>query len=111
MHLPEIEGRSVYISGKITNNEQAALQFAKAHKDCIESGAAYVFNPMAAAVQVKRPGWMHDDHMRADIHELTSGRIDVILQIDGWRESGGALLESAIADMCGIERIDWSESE
>lgn len=105
-----MEGKRVYISGMITNNPHAAQEFARAHKWCIEHGAAEVFNPMAAAVQVKRPGWSHEQHMLADIHVLTSGRWDVLLQLPGWTLSGGAQLESAVADMCGIEREDWVDA-
>ena len=102
-----IKGRRVYISGAITNNPEAAAQFARAHKWLIDEGAADVFNPMAAGVQVRRPGWTHEQHMLADLHMLTSGHFDLLLQLPGWTTSGGAQLERAVADMCGIERQEW----
>ena len=45
--------------------------------------------------------------MLADLHYLTSGHYDLLLQLAGWTESGGAQLERAVADMCGIERQEW----
>ena len=109
--IDPIKGRRVYISGMITNNQDAAAEFARAHKWCRDHGAAEVFNPMAAGVQVKRPNWTHEQHMLADLHFLTSGHYDLLLQLPGWTFSGGAQLESAVADMCGIERADWSQYE
>ena len=109
--MGKLNGRHIYLSGAITNNPDAYDLFAMARRVASREGAHIVFNPLDERIQSMRPGWTHEQHMMADLHHLTSGHYDLLLQLPGWTFSGGAQLESAVADMCGIERADWSQYE
>jgi len=104
--FPDVEGRNVYISGPIDGDADAARKFALVHRACIDGGARTVFNPMAGAVQVRRPNWTREQHMLADVSTLTNGTTDMVLLMPGWTGSEGASLEHKVATACGIEAVD-----
>ena len=105
-HNPNFVGIDSQFAGARTHDADAALKFALAHRACIAGHAWTVFNPMAGAVQAARQGWTREQHMTADLHVLTSGTVDLLLLLPGWRDSEGATIEQAVAAECGIEQAE-----
>ena len=110
--MDNLKGKTVYISGPITDTEDAPERFAEATKVCRDLGAVEVFNPMDPDVQAWREGFDHDMHILSDLHILTqtamrNGKMcaafDAIVMLDGYGASKGAFAEQRCAEACGIE--------
>lgn len=106
-----LEGKNVFLSGPITDNDSYMDDFAKAKEACEKAGASFVFNPATA--------WGHSDkpsewYMIRDVHRLTEcvgGKplFDALVQLDGWSLSRGAMAEFHIALVCGIQCVPIEE--
>lgn len=115
-----VKDKAVFLSGPmagIENNNAAA--FAEAHALMIRAGAAEVYDP------VQR--WFgcfgleertHDAWMRESIRTLASDsghpsrpRWDVMVQLDGWNVSQGALTEDTVARSCMVAVVELREFE
>lgn len=115
MNLGEtrFDGLNVFISGPVTgfDRETTVARFASAAIKCKQLGAKSVFNPVETVPQ----GASHEDAMRRCLNELTmedfethEGFYDVLVQLNGWSYSRGAVAESDVATACGIRRCgEW----
>lgn len=112
----DLTGKNVYLSGPMSgiHNFNSAA-FEEARRVCIQAGASFVFNPCTA--------WGHSDrhkswYLRHDVHRLTESAdggeplFDCIVQLEGYADSKGAMLENAVAAACGIARVGiWEVRE
>ena len=89
----------IYISSKITGNENYLKDFEEAEKLLVERGHE-VINPC------KLPhdhGKTYEEYMKEDIRVLLG--CEGICMFGEWKTSRGATMEHNIARMCGIGRI------
>lgn len=100
----DIRGKNVFLSGPVSGMDrgEAADAFQAAYSRCVDAGARFVFNPVANV----DPRESHEHAMLQCLNELTTvgglGHYDLLVQLHGWRNSEGALMELAVADACGI---------
>ena len=130
MSRKPLEGKNVFLSGPMTgmpcNNLQA---FISAHKLLLEYGAKDIFNPAFQwlhELEQNKTEKSHEYYMRKCISELTKGdwfsedrefgidgdlpaRYDMLVRLDGWESSEGAVMESKVAEACGIQVVDLSD--
>lgn len=122
----DVRGKNVYLSGPMTGLDKYNVEaFASVHATLKEMGVGYVFNPalrylVTGANKLAEMG--HEDFMADTIHELTARekrsqvwswkmpmKYDLVLMLDGWRDSEGARMEKRVAEACGIEVCEFSE--
>lgn len=112
----KLDGLKVFLSGPIEGMRDASRPFSKAAKKARKAGAVDVFNPVTscAMFQMRQPG----QYARYRLHEVTRGDLqrdefeyDVVLMLDGWRESAVCVAEAAAAMVCGLEVIELWEME
>jgi hypothetical protein len=107
-----LTGLTVYLSGPITGDQKrAAKDFDAAAAKARKLGAVRAFNPLRACEM--HTGRDHAQYMRHCLHELTRGDLstseteyDVLLLLDGWRESAGCLAEVVAAHAIGCEVVE-----
>ena len=116
--MTSVKGKRVFLSGPMTGIEHYNVEaFARAHAIVKEAGADEVYDPAMewlVAEGRKGEGMTHEDWMRRCIHELTRNDLGFrhyhkLVQLPGWEDSGGALMEAAVADACGIQCVELSE--
>jgi len=90
----------IYISGKITGDDNFKRKFEKAATNCHLSGweRNKILNPCELPVQ---ENW--HDYMIMDIKELF--KCSHIFMLQDWKESKGARIEHAIAKETGLTII------
>jgi len=88
----------VYISGKITGNENYEKQFNEAERELKKMGYE-VFNP----ARIKE-NWSYEDYMKFDIKHLLE--CEQIYLLPNWEDSKGARLEKQIAETVGISTLE-----
>lgn len=117
--MTSVKNMRVFLSGPMTGIEHYNVEaFARAHAIVKEAGAEYVYDPAMewlVAEGRESESMTHADWMRRCIHELTRNDLvggrhyHRIVQLPGWEDSGGALVEAAVADACGIACVELSE--
>jgi hypothetical protein len=91
---------TVYISGPMTGHPDLNRPAFDAAERLLRGlGCTGVFNP---AAQDRPDGMPRERHMLLDLHELTSGRYSLLLQLPGSYKSEGAKAEAEVAKACGI---------
>lgn len=109
MNLPNVYGKSVYISGPMTNmpdHNRVALN--RVERACVDAGAAEVYNP-AYLIPNLGKGWQRPDFMLVDLStllEMARGNHMVMLQLPGWGLSTGCITEWMVAQQLGIECVE-----
>ena len=83
----------IYISGKITGDDNFKKKFKVAESKLRKSGWRIIANPTSFPAALT---W--EAYMIQDIRELFT--CDAIFMIDDWKESKGAKIEHAIALNC-----------
>ena len=117
MSMVSFVGKRVFLSGPITGREDFnRAEFAKAERIVRNLGAGMVYNP--AELPSADDAHRHSHWMIRTLHELTEyfgfPRIemnnkpmyDVLVLLDGWRESDGARVERVVAAACGIDVLE-----
>jgi len=125
-----LKGLNVFLSGPMTGYEcYNLLEFVKAHRRLQSLGAAYIYDPALIWLNRMVRGEKEESHefyMRETITELAKGKssqgllakkplYDIVVMLDGWEKSEGAMTETYVANACGIKvvqlgRIDeWIE--
>lgn len=87
----------IYLSGKITGNDNYLQDFEKAEKEMAALGFTVV-NPTKIVTFDKNKKWR--DYMKEDIKALVD--CDAIFLLKNWRDSRGARLEYEIAHSLGL---------
>lgn len=99
---------SVYISGKITGNENYKTDFLEAEKLLNKNGFDFM-NPVylgeALEAVIKSP--THEQYMRTCLEGLL--KCDAILMLPNWQYSEGAKVEKLVAESIGLPFIDEKE--
>lgn len=109
MNLPDVWGKSVYISGPMTHmpdHNRAALN--KVETACVDAGAAEVYNPAYLIPNLDK-GWERPDFMMFDLTqllEMAKGNHMVMLQLPGWRFSTGCMTEWMVAQQLGVKCVE-----
>lgn len=100
----------VYISGKITGNENYKQEFAQAERLLKKMGYE-VCNPVTLGKQLE--SWKYNptylDYMRADIKHLLN--CEGIYYLPSWKRSKGAKLERIIAEFFKMVEVEIFEVE
>ena len=128
--MVDVTGKTVFLSGPMTglpyNNLPA---FVSAHELLSGYGARRIFNPAFEwlhELERNEPEKSHEFYMRKCIGELAGSdwfsdiqspsedgeppaRYDMLVRLDGWEGSGGAVMESEVAEACGIRVVDLSD--
>ena len=114
-----VKGKNVFISGPMTglphNNVTA---FLEAHQLLNELGTRDVYDPayefyndVAHGRKVRE----HEYYMRRCVNRLTCSDVysnfknnhwDVMVQLDGWKDSEGCMTEYEVAMACGIRVVE-----
>ncbi len=112
LHDADLEGKRVYVSGPMTGYpDWNRMAFKLAEVECTEKGAKSVFNPAKDAPEEDDEVMTHEEYMIICLHMLTSFErvdnhprpiFDYLLLLPEWEKSGGAKLEKAVAESCGI---------
>lgn len=100
----------IYISGPMTGIENLnADAFFNMERSIIANGETPV-NPHRISRELQEAGVitpgmaekeMYNLYLRADIEALM--KCDVIIMLEGWQESKGAIIEFSVARMVGID--------
>lgn len=116
----DVTDKMIFLSGPITGRDyHNVAEFAVAHDKLKNAGAKYVYNPSIKHLSMgndKRRAMEHADYLTDTINELTKRekrsqgweliiprKYDMLVLLDGWEESDGAITERAVAMACGIE--------
>ena len=78
----------IYLAGKIYGNEDYKQQFKSAARRYSKGGQNIILNPA-----VMPEGLKPNDYMRMSFAMIDAA--DMVVFLDGWRESRGAMLEFA----------------
>lgn len=126
----DLKGKTVFLSGPMSGIEHMNVEaFAAAHYRVRELGAAEVYDPAVEYLTIRGEASLrtHEWWMMKCIGELSQpkqdGRggwdwydpdgyktyYDVLVSLDGWEESDGAVMERRVAEACGIKVVDISE--
>ena len=92
----------VYIAGPITGDPEYRLKFAAVAHAISASDGDSVINPAILPEGMDRP-----DSMAICLPMLM--RADIVVLLPGWRKSGGAQIEKALADYLRIRTVEISE--
>jgi hypothetical protein len=122
----DVKGKNVFLSGPMTGlDNYNVAAFCVAHAELKDAGAAYVMNPalgyLTKSVR-KCDAMSHEDWVADCLHELTARekrsqewvdviplKYDVVVQLDGWEQSDGAIVESQVAHAVGIPCVSMRE--
>ena len=88
----------VYLSGAITGNDDALIEFQEAEDQLSEQGYE-TFNPMSLQGKYRT----EKEYMRKDIEELA--KCEFICFVNDFSETSNANLEASIAIACGIKEL------
>lgn len=121
MESKPLKGMRVFLSGPMTGYEcYNLIEFTKAHRRLQELGATYIYNPAFDWLHGMQRGETeadHDYYMRKTVGELVrqdmaldeNGRArpfyDLVVLLDDWEASDGAMCEMFVARACGIRAI------
>lgn len=94
---------TVYISGPITGDYLYREHFADAERKLKLMGFRVV-NPVRISDKAKK-GATYEDYMMADISAMIAKRCRMIVMLDGWEKSRGAVFERECAMMFGMDVI------
>lgn len=114
-----VVGKTVFLSGPMTGKElYNTPAFAEAHAICKLAGARKIFDPAEQWLRSQEDEQDHTTYMRRCINELTQGlfnnmngpmyernKYEVLVQLEDWETSDGAVLEAQVAHACGIDVI------
>lgn len=116
--MVSVKGKNVFISGPMTGIAgYNAGAFADAHAQLKLLGAARIYDPVQEWFNDNEE-YEHDEYVRRCIACLVSRRTfqdeparfyDVLVQLPGWRQSTGALLESFVASSIGMRVVPIEE--
>lgn len=116
----DVRGKNVFLCGPMTGlYAYNVARFAWAHKSLLDAGAERVFDPAYEWYASLDAGHERDDHdscMRRTISELATGNgegnafYDMVITIDGWKDSEGASTEVRVARACGIPVYEMQEA-
>lgn len=101
---PDIAGKTVYLSGKITGDPDFKRKFKEWEMHVFSLGAGKVLNPARLP-----EGWEYNEYMEHCM--IMVRRCEVIALLPCWRASMGAQAESAYAYSLGKTVIHLSEHE
>jgi hypothetical protein len=87
----------IYISGKITGDEDIAFEIFERTEIWLSQGGYQVINPMKLPHRHDRT-WQ--SYMREDIEALV--KCDSIYMLHGWQKSKGACIEHSLAESIGL---------
>ena len=97
------EWPGVYLSGPMTGMPDCNRPMFDRYEAILRScGVQNVFNP---AAQERPDWWTWEMHMRADLHELTSGRYGMLLLLPDYDCSRGSALEMKVAAAIGMRVV------
>jgi len=107
--------KNVYLSGPMTNVINYNVPaFAEAHAVLKQMGAERIYDPaMEWLNEPNAEAHDHEHYMRKCIGELIridSDRkllYDMLVLLDGWKESDGCLTEVNVANACGIPCVEF----
>ena len=88
----------VYLSGAITGNDDALIEFLEAEDQLAQQGYD-CFNPMSLQGKYRT----EQEYMKRDILELA--KCEFICFVNDISTSNGARLESEVARVCGIKEL------
>lgn len=100
-HSGAIRKKRIYISGKITGNENHIEEFTSAEYMLRERQECIVFNPIKLGVIFEGSTW--EQYMLADLMILEL--CDTIYMLKNWKESKGAIIEHEKAVELGMNII------
>ena len=105
--MTDIKNRSVFISGPMSGiDNYNVAAFCEAHARLKALRPMDVYNPAVAYLQA-RADMPHKHWMWRCLIELLKGnngyKYDCLVQLPGWQQSEGAILEGLVAEGCGIE--------
>lgn len=116
-----VEGKTCFLSGPMTGIEHYNVcEFARANAILKELGARRVYNPALMWLNERSDisgERTHEDYMLDCLHELTrrdfTGKptYQVMVQLQGWKESDGARCEHVTASCIGILCVEMTELE
>lgn len=110
-----IEGKRVFLSGPMTGHKHFNVAaFVDAHITLVDAGAKSVYDPALRWLNADTDitaRKTHEEYMRESIHMLTAPvGWDVVVLLPGWEDSEGAVHEAAVAEACGIPRVELCEA-
>jgi len=88
----KLKGKSVYISGAISTDQNYVEKFKAAAAAAIEAGAKRVINP---AELLPKTGHTYEEYILTDLSFVA--RCEAILMLPCWESSPGAKAEHALA--------------
>lgn len=104
-----LNGKTAYLSGPVSGVPRGECEaaFAAADRACLECGAWSVWNPVKEVPEDSA----HDQAMLACLRGLlgTWNSKDVVVQLPGWEESEGCMVEAEVARACGIAVVPLEE--
>ena len=108
-----IKNLSVFLSGPMSGIENYNVAaFCEAHARLKALRPMRVYNP-AISYLTSGDEYLHTGWMMISLKELLAGnngyRYDVLIQLPGWQQSKGAILEGLVAEGCGIEIAQLSD--
>lgn len=110
----DLHGANIYLSGPMTGVDGLnAEAFNDAERIVRGYGADYIYNPVTHTNSVHEDGTeaTREEFLLYDLHVLTGTsehrpRINVVVQVDSWEKSRGAIIEYRVARACGIRCIE-----
>lgn len=122
----EVKDKTVYLSGPMPAIDlpmsdidlSNTLAFIEAHAALNRMGATHVYDPVVQWLSTGVES--REDCMALCLKKLTdcwpiddgiARNVDLMVQLPGWDKSEVARLEAAVADACGIKRVELRELE
>jgi len=115
-----LEGKRVFLSGPMSSDaHNNVTKFIDAHAVLNRLGALVVYDPACEWVEEIAHGSFeargHDYYMRRCVRELSRSidpdgqapYYDLLVQLDGWRDSRGAKTEKEVAEACGVAVVEF----
>lgn len=105
----DLAGKRVYVSGPMelyADLDYNRVEFDRVKQMCERSGASMVVNPADLINRVTSGDMTREQAIRHDLRNLLA--CDVIVMLDGWDLSEGAILEWNVARDTGMEVLtEW----